>query len=123
VAFLPLCSSHVVNQVGVWTTCFLGGGFRSRFFCGGQGFRFAKAFWTLFVPDRRGFHEGLQSKILWYAAFSHLTQEQRNLSFPAFDEPRQDFASSLVPNTKRLGCALPITPVGTHADGAALKVA
>jgi hypothetical protein len=37
---------------------------------------------------------------LSFATFSHLTQEQRNLSFPALDETRQNFAAALVPNTK-----------------------
>jgi hypothetical protein len=60
---------------------------------------------------------------LSFATFSHLTQEQRNLGFAAFDETRQDFATALGPNTECLGCAFPITPVGTHADGAALEVA
>jgi hypothetical protein len=57
------------------------------------------------------------------ATFSHLTQEQRNLSFTPLDETRQDFATPLGPSTKCLGCTVPITPVGTHADGAALEVA
>jgi hypothetical protein len=60
---------------------------------------------------------------LSFATFSHLTQEQRNLGFPALDQSRQDFAPTLGPNTECLGCAFPITPVGTHADGAALEVA
>jgi hypothetical protein len=60
---------------------------------------------------------------LSFATFSHLTQEQRNLSFPALDQTRQDFATPLGPNAECLGCALPITPVGTHTDGAALEVA
>jgi hypothetical protein len=52
-----------------------------------------------------------------------LTQEQRNLSFPAFNKPREHFATALCPNPKSLGSALPIASVGPHADGAALKVA
>jgi hypothetical protein len=57
------------------------------------------------------------------ATFSHLTQEQRNLGFPAPHKTRQDFAAALSPHAKCCGCAIPITPVGPHADGAALQVA
>jgi hypothetical protein len=57
------------------------------------------------------------------ASFSHLTQEQRNLGFPAFNEPRKHFATTLRPNPERLSSALPIASVGPHADRAALEVA
>jgi len=57
------------------------------------------------------------------AAFSHLTQEQRNLCLSALDQARQDFATTLGPSTERIGCTSPVTPVGLHADGAALEVA
>jgi hypothetical protein len=60
---------------------------------------------------------------LSFPAFSHLTQEQRNLGFPALNQTRQDFATTLGPSTERFGRALPIPPVSTHTDGAALKVA
>jgi hypothetical protein len=52
-----------------------------------------------------------------------LTQEQRNLGFPAFDKPRQHLATALCPDSKSFGSALPIASVGPHANGAALKVA
>jgi hypothetical protein len=60
---------------------------------------------------------------LSFATFSHLTQEQRNLGFPAPNQTRQDFAATLYPHAECCGCALPIAPVGAHADGAALEVA
>jgi hypothetical protein len=63
---------------------------------------------------------------MWYlsvATFSHLTQEQRNLGFTALDEAWQDFAAPFGPSTERFGSAVPVTPVGTHTDRAALEVA
>jgi hypothetical protein len=60
---------------------------------------------------------------LSFATFSHLTQEQRNLGFPALDQTRQNLAATFGPSPERIGCTLPIFSVGTHTDGAALKVA
>ena len=50
-------------------------------------------------------------------AFSHLTQEQRNLGFPAFNQTRQDFATALGPDAESLCRPIPVAPVGFHADG------
>jgi hypothetical protein len=60
---------------------------------------------------------------LSFATFSHLTQEQRNLGFTALDKAGQDFATPLGPNAESICCTVPVTPVCTHPDGAALEVA
>jgi hypothetical protein len=60
---------------------------------------------------------------LSFMAFSHLTQEQRNLCLTPFNESGQNFAATFSPNPESLCGPLPITPVCTHANGAALEVA
>ena len=60
---------------------------------------------------------------LSFVAFSHLTQEQRNLGLSALDQPGENLAATLGPSPERIGCAIPVTPVCLHSDGAALEVA
>ena len=55
-------------------------------------------------------------------AFSHLTQEQRNLSLAAAHQTRQDLASCFGPHQESLRCALPVLSQNLLADGAALEI-
>ncbi len=119
----PFAARMLSTKFGYGRPAFLAAAFAAAFFTGVKALGFPMLLGRFFSQIGVAFMCDSNYKGWRYVAFSHLTQEQRNFCFPALDQPGQNLAATLGPSPERLGCAIPVPPVGLHPDGAALQVA
>ncbi len=119
----PFAARMLSTKFGYGRPAFLAAAFAAAFFTGVKALGFPMLLGRFFSQIGVAFMCDSNYKGWRYAAFSHLTQEQRNFCLSALNQSGQNLATALGPGPERIGCAIPVTPIGLHADGAALEVA